>query len=135
MSIIKVYRGGATNANVIPGAVGCAGYIGCRSPGNRMNLKKLDIMFNSYNAATNEWDNPHTDRFNYFYGELNVNGPANPFKPTTVTHDFGAPYLTQTRLFNQPGSYDLDYMFNDIIWFYVWTYNYAGAIISDISAR
>jgi hypothetical protein len=127
MGQIKTYKGAIVNTNVPVGGTGIESYVICRSQGQRMILKGLDLMFNSYIAATNEWDNPVSDRFNYFLAELNAAGQVNPFQPTELTITKGTAQVDRSIVLNTVGHYDFNLAFQGNIFLYVWTYNYAAA--------
>lgn len=124
---IKVYRGVAQRSAIPPGGIGVSGWFRAFSPGNRMRLLRVQIVFNSYNQVNNEWDNPINDRFNYFNADIDNSTLPNPFVSMNNSIVDGSFYEAPTMFFNTPGSYPQDIMFQDQIWMSFFSYNYAAA--------
>jgi len=124
---IKVYKGGVSRGGIAPGTDGVNGWFKAASPGNIMHLIRVQIMFNSYNVATNEWDNPINDRFNYFNTMIDNTGLGNPFISMSGTPALGNAENNPDMFFNTPGVYETNLFFQNEIWMAYFTYNYAAA--------
>ena len=124
---MKVYKGGAIRGGILPGTDGVNGWFKAASPGNIMLLKRVQIMFNSYNQVTNEWDNPMNDRLNYFNSFIDNTGLGMPFISMSGTPALGAADNDPTIFWNTPGVYETNIEFQNEIWLAYFTYNYAAA--------
>jgi len=123
MSNIRIYRGGA-NGVAAPGTDFISGWLRAQSPGNRMRLIRVYISFTAYNTATNIRANQYTERENYFACYLDNTGLPSPFK--NMNNSFGSggnAFYVPGHTFEFPGSYDVDYQYDDDIWMGVYSYN------------
>ena len=124
--MIKVFKSNTLLLVAAPGGGGIIATARVFSPQRKLKLLAIDIDFNSYNSVTSEWDNPMTDRFNYFNAQLDSTGGVNPFYDATGNVITGTPLQNSLMLFTIPGNYKLNLQYDEEILMSIWTYNYSA---------